>query len=432
MKLLNSHKLLLAGAVFLSLILAVQFVSADKLKLKTGAKGQLCLNCHEGFKEKLSQKSVHTPVKTGECSGCHNPHTSSHGQLLNSASKDLCFSCHDRIIPDNARSEHKIECSACHDAHAAPNRYVLLKRGNAICTECHKEAADADASARFRHAPVDEIKGCMNCHDPHASDANDNLLKKAVPALCVACHETEKPSFLERHMNYPVEESICSDCHDSHGSSRAFILLQNMHEPVAKKQCRKCHPDPESDFALSTSRNGAALCRKCHQESTDNIFSKKRIHWPVLDRDGCLNCHSPHASSGKNLLKGSISSICGTCHADTIRLQEASRNNPENAALCKPVKEGECSACHSPHAADNLLLSDQESFSTGVCGRCHEWKAHSAHPLGKDIIDPRNKNLVTDCLSCHRACGTGNYPRMTHFSTITETCVQCHEELDKR
>ncbi|RJR16657.1 MAG: cytochrome C, partial [Nitrospiraceae bacterium] len=67
-------------------MLSVQAATENKFRLKTGAKGDICLKCHEPFREKLKARFVHTPVKIGECSGCHNPHTSPEGKLLDEVS----------------------------------------------------------------------------------------------------------------------------------------------------------------------------------------------------------------------------------------------------------------------------------------------------------------------------------------------------------
>jgi predicted CXXCH cytochrome family protein len=157
-------------------------------------------------------------------------------------------------------------------------------------------------------------------------------------------------------------------------------------------------------------------------------FNKNRVHWPLVDNVGCLNCHSPHATKQQKLLQGPIVNVCGRCHSDTVELQEWSINNPKNDRLCEPVKTGNCITCHSPHASDNVLLITQKSISVDLCGRCHEWLTHSTHPIGEKVIDQRDKNLTVECLSCHRACGTGNKPNMLPFNTTYELCIQCHIE----
>ncbi len=422
--------------LFLSIIICGLMISApaspeNKFRLKTGAKGEICLKCHEGFKEKLKDRFVHTPVKTGECSGCHNPHTSYYGNLLDNVSERICLKCHQKERHENARSAHTVvmegNCTKCHDPHASNNRSVLLKSGNELCFDCHADMGNKVKSVRFKHKPVNE--NCLECHDPHASAKFAFLLKDDTPAICIKCHKVDKPSFIKQHMNYPVAASKCDGCHDSHGSNKAVIVYETVHDPVAKKKCGECHADPASPSPLAIKKDGVELCRECHKSMVEETFNKNRIHWPLLDRSGCLNCHNAHAAKQTKLLTESVRGVCGKCHKDTTALQEISINNPKNPGLCKPVKEGNCIDCHSPHAADNILLVDKPSMSYDVCGKCHNWQAHSTHPLGEKFIDQRNKNLSVDCMSCHRACGTGNKPRMTHFDTITETCVQCHQEL---
>src|SRR5208337_1210594 len=101
--------LFLVSAVFFFLTVTAAHSANDaSLKLKTGARGKICLNCHVEFQEKLKNAFVHTPVKNGDCTGCHNPHTSSHGKLLSADTSKICSTCHPAMVPDNARSAHKV------------------------------------------------------------------------------------------------------------------------------------------------------------------------------------------------------------------------------------------------------------------------------------------------------------------------------------
>lgn len=431
---LMRHSFLILLFAMCLLVVSVSAFADNKFRLKAGASGELCLKCHEEFKQKLKAAFLHTPVKNGECSGCHNPHTSAEGKLLDTAVSRICDSCHKNLVPANAFSVHKIvaegKCGQCHDPHASGNKFVLLKKGNELCYDCHKDTADKVKAARFKHKPVDE--DCMNCHNPHASGKIGSLLKEDIPGLCIKCHKTDKPSFERQHMNYPVAGSRCNTCHDSHGSSKPVIIFEDVHAPVAEKKCSLCHEEAGSKFPLATRKQGTELCRVCHNDMINETFSKNRVHGPLLDKDGCLNCHNAHAARQKKLLTGPVISVCGKCHSDTVELQQISKANPKNPNLCEPVKEGNCINCHSPHSADNVLLVDKPSMSFDICNKCHNWKTHSTHPVGVKYIDPRNKNLSVDCISCHRACGTANKPAMSQFETVTETCIQCHKELERR
>lgn len=429
--------------VTLSVLMVSSAHAQNKYKLKPGADGKVCLSCHADFAEKLKRKFVHTPVKTAECSGCHNPHTSSHGKLLSASTRTICTTCHDQIIPDKPVSTHQVavegNCVKCHDPHASNNKANLLQAGNALCAGCHKTMADTLAKIKFKHSPIEG--GCLNCHDPHASGKSAHLLKTATPGLCLDCHKPDSPGFQRQHLNYPVAKANCVSCHNPHGSNTAGILFDTVHAPVASKRCDQCHDSATSSTPFKTKRSGFELCRGCHSSMMNETFGKNRIHWPLVDETGCLNCHEAHASNQKKLLKAEEASLCATCHTDTMawqaRLAEqekqeraALKGRPEKGALTHdPIRSGNCSACHLPHASDNAYLMRHSSI-VETCGACHDWLKHTSHPMGEKYIDKRNKNLSVDCLSCHRSHGTG-YRYMISFPTATDLCVQCHAQYKR-
>jgi predicted CXXCH cytochrome family protein len=415
----------------------------NRYKLKAGAEGKLCLSCHPDFSEKLKSRFVHTPVKTEECTGCHNPHTSNHGKLLSASTKTICTSCHAEIIPAKRVSVHQVavdgECARCHDPHASNNKDNLLQAGNALCAGCHKAMADSLAKVKFKHSPVQD--SCLNCHDPHASAKAAHLLRSGAPELCLTCHDPGSAGFQRQHANYPVAKADCVSCHNPHGSNTAGLLFDTVHAPVASRRCTQCHEAATSPTPFKTRRPGFELCRGCHNPMLNETFSKNRIHWPLVDRTGCMHCHEPHASTQTKLLRWDEAKLCGTCHVDTLawqtRLAEkqkegraALKGRPEQGVFThQPVQDGACSTCHLVHASDHEHLLSQASTIEG-CGSCHDWLKHTSHPMGERYTDSRNKNLKVDCLSCHRAHGTG-YRYMIPFPTTTELCVQCHTQFKR-
>ena len=141
----------------------------------------------------------------------------------------------------------------------------------------------------------------------------------------------------------------------------------------------------------------------------------------MADRKGCVNCHNPHASKQAKLLKAETATLCGSCHADTVKSIAAT------TVKHAPVDAGTCTVCHSPHAANGVFLVDQPSVNE-LCITCHDYQQHSAHPIGEKAVDPRNKNLRIDCLSCHKGHGT-EYKWMLLAATNTELCTQCHKQF---
>jgi predicted CXXCH cytochrome family protein len=412
------------------LIIAAPAYCQNTFKLKPGAKGNVCLKCHENFKSQIKNRYVHPLMKNGECTGCHVTHTSAHKNLLKAAPSKLCYDCHKKILPENAASSHQIvlqgDCIKCHLPHGSDNKLFLKKTGNDLCLDCHEDIREKIKLNRFKHKPMEKGSGCLNCHVPHASEQLPFLLKKDSPSLCLGCHKTNESSFQKKHMNYPVANSNCRSCHNPHGSNEEGLLYDVAHTPVKEKKCDTCHLKPTSSGTPEIRKQGNQLCQQCHKETIDKLLSKNKVHWPLVDNTGCLNCHNPHATKQDKLLKGPVKTVCGKCHSDTVELQQISISNPKNKRLCEPVKTGNCVVCHLPHGADNILNIDQAEITNKPCGKCHEWQTHSTHPIGEKIVDSRNKNITIDCLSCHKACGTENNPSMLPFETTYDLCVDCH------
>ena len=396
-----------------------------ELKLKAGAEGPLCLQCHVPFKEQLEKPFVHTPVKTRECIGCHSPHASRHGKLLAADKSSVCLTCHDKLLVKEPKSTHKPvaegSCVSCHDPHASANKAQLVKAGTAHCAGCHPALTDGVAKATVKHPPL-EKQGCTACHQPHDSGVATRLLKAEVPALCVNCHKADA-KLNKAHMGYPVGGARCTSCHDPHGSSQPGMLYDTVHKPVAAKNCGQCHGLATDPKPFLTRREGMDLCRSCHAEKVAQMLDKGAVHQPVIDQRACLNCHSPHASKTPSLLAGPMKTVCATCHADTIARQQHSPGKHP------PVMDGNCTACHDPHGTNGtLLLADKLDLQK--CAPCHEQMSHASHPIGTKFKDPRNKNLTVNCLSCHRAHGT-EYKKLIPFAKSTDLCVTCHERFKR-
>jgi predicted CXXCH cytochrome family protein len=404
---------------------ALSQAADNPFHLKEGGRGKICLNCHDAFQDILKSPFVHTPVKTWNCAGCHNPHTSSHGKMLDADPKAICLRCHAKLLPEKPVSLHKVvadgNCVACHDPHAAPNKFNLHKSGSALCFECHKEMGTRLQGNKFKHPPVEQ--SCTSCHDPHVSAKGEKLLRDGMPALCLKCHDPGKSAFQKQHMNYPVEKANCTSCHNPHGSNQKGLFYDKVHSPFAKRSCSQCHEGPTSQAPFKVKAQGSELCRGCHSGMLNEALSKNRLHWPLLDRTGCLNCHTPHASDQAGLLKAPMLVVCGKCHADCVdRIRTYQSKHP-------PVAQGECTGCHSPHSSDQLLLLNKPSVIE-VCGSCHDWQQHSTHPIGTNAKDPRNPNLFVTCTSCHRSHGTDN-KKMLLAPTQTEMCTNCHKQYGR-
>jgi len=410
-------------AVLVALALATPAFAENPYRLKAGATGELCLECHVAVQETMALPYVHTPVKAGECSDCHNPHTSAHGQLLNTDPGGICRECHDEIVPENPKSIHAAivegSCITCHDPHASQHENGLAEAGDKLCFGCHEAIATKLANARFPHPPA--VDDCATCHDPHASDKAEFLLKQEPSALCADCHDATNASFVQRHMGYPVGDSRCTSCHDPHGGDTSAIFRANVHAPLTRKMCNQCHGDPSSPDALATKKVGIELCRGCHSKEVNDIQASSRIHWPIADDTACLHCHNPHASNEDALLPMPVKGLCGSCHENSVKMLDAA------AFKHAPAEQGDCSVCHAPHASDNVLLM-RSARVEDLCSTCHDWSSHTSHPIGEGHVDKRNMNVTMDCMSCHEPHGS-QFRAIALKNPSGELCVDCHQQI---
>jgi len=399
---------------------ATQAQDPARYRLRPGAAGARCLECHVEFAETVKLPHVHTPVKNGNCADCHDPHASDHGKLLEAEPDSICLSCHEGIVPGDAVSAHEDavngRCVECHDPHASPFPKQLRAPGNDLCIRCHEKVAGATRTVAHKHAPAES--DCLGCHRPHASTEGPSLLASKVPALCLECHDPERATFVKDHMGYPVAGSDCVSCHDPHGSANKGILWTTIHEPITRRMCAQCHGDADAADPLALRRQGSDLCAGCHNELLNEAALKRRIHWPVVDGRACRNCHTPHASKNAGLLTEEQRTLCGSCHMDSVRRLERSLVKHE------PIAEGECSTCHEPHASNTTFLLAAAN-PLELCGTCHDWESHSTHPIGEKVQDQRNPNLSLDCLSCHRTHGTAN-EKLAFFDPDRALCTECH------
>jgi len=177
---------------------------------------QSCLSCHKKLRERMQKVAYHHgAVTTGRtCANCHTGHASSHASLLPQRMDEVCLRCHDRPIttedgrviadmrPELKESKYRHgpvrsgQCSACHDAHGEDRR-MLLRRpfaetfyapfdvGNfALCFGCHSSEMvlldktveltsfrNGQDNLHYRHVYRDR-KGrtCRTCHEIHGSN----------------------------------------------------------------------------------------------------------------------------------------------------------------------------------------------------------------------------------------------------------------------
>ena len=358
---------------------------------------QTCANeCH---KEILGHKVMHGPVQT-DCGACHiqTGNAADHKFSFIVPKEELCVRCH--ALPHEATMHAPVrdgKCMECHDPHGSDYQRILVadpKRD--LCIKCHKQQLD---TFKFVHGPV-AVGACIVCHKPHSS-AQPKLLVQDAKSLCLTCHgEIQAQGQQGLHMHAALEQG-CTRCHDPHASNHKFQLRQTAPE----------------------------LCLQCHKEKFDQMTAgAKVIHGAVTVEGGCTVCHEPHSSRLASLQRGTQPGACLACHdkplktadgAPVINMAAFLAANPDRHG---PIREGDCTACHNPHAGKNfrMLVEDYppqfyapfklETFK--LCFKCH---------IPDLVLKPSGQGLTQ----------FRNGDRNLHWVHVNQekgrTCRACHE-----
>lgn len=186
----------------------------DKLSVSTPK----CTKCHDG-----PIHQVHAgKVATQTCAYCHKTIAGVHNNLMADA---VCSHCHQDLIDVHGKDA---SCVKCHKS--PPNIVKPLKSSNMvlICQICHVATSVATI-----HAPVDEKKGCYECHKG-TSKANGSEIPHLIHATkvdCKGCHQENNQVVVPR----------CTRCHDI-DKLHAFDKIGKLTSQTGLT-CSACHAD---------------------------------------------------------------------------------------------------------------------------------------------------------------------------------------------
>jgi len=370
----------------------------------TAAEKESCVTatCHANMGK---EKYVHGPVSVGECTVCHKPTADHKFKAIMNVGK-LCNDCHDKEYTGKVIHSpvQKGECSGCHDPHQSPYQFMLRSGGADLCLMCHdKEFAEG----KFVHGPV-AVGGCSVCHSPHESDYPKLLMATGNDA-CFSCHADKADAFQEKkYMHSPVEEG-CILCHSPHSGAFQYMLSA----------------DGKKD-----------LCFSCHEDMQKLTEEVGVMHGGLDTEKKCLSCHDPHVADYPNHLIMEPADLCLSCHdrdylgADgKVRVANMKAILQQNKNHHGPVRQKDCSACHSPHGSDNvqvlreyfpkLFYAPYREGYYKLCFGCHE-QTIAKDEFTSTLTNFRNgkQNLHylhvnqdvkgRTCRACHDAHATNN------------------------
>jgi len=215
-----------------------------------------CLECHD---DKTKGKAVHSAIQMG-CSTCHSVKTTGDTTTVElvAPKNELCFTCHDKSKEEVLHKPYEQgQCTTCHDPHSSDFPKQTRAETNSLCLACHanrtikgdkvtlfgtQEISAADFgeipkilptdTAQIGHPfashpvagmpdPTDPAKkiSCLSCHEQHAA-AQQSLVRTAKNDkngdICNSCHQAyEAQQRAENLKKYgAVEEQNQKDLQD--------------------------------------------------------------------------------------------------------------------------------------------------------------------------------------------------------------------------
>lgn len=314
--------------------------------------GCVSAQCHASYR---AQEGVHEPVKEQECQECHEPDAGDHTYPLSDTADALCAECHETGNTGGLRHEvlDKEGCLACHNSHVSTAPFLLVKASvAATCEECHPQTEGGS-----RHDPY--AKGeCGACHESHESELPGLLRGGEGVEHCRTCHEQDVAMMESAAVSHMGVDGECFACHGAHATEEEGLLTTPLGE-----QCLSCHEDVRGQAGQGV------------------------VHEAVLEGKRCLACHAAHGSDRLMMLRDEQATLCLECHNEPIDAPDG-RTIPDMTAIVTgrafehgPVRENECTICHSVHGSEYARLL-QEPAPAAIVG----------------AYDIRNYAL---CFSCH-------------------------------
>ena len=238
------------------------------------------------------------------CAVCHQDkietmQASPHGQASDSRSPFSLHGCETCHGPGELHFKTEGNC-----AISMTGRYgESVEQRNEICLACHKGGARTHWFSSIHEA---EDLACVSCHSIHKR--NDVIHRNSQIEVCFTCHKDIRAQTLSTS-SHPIQENkvICSDCHNSHGSTGPSSLKQF----TINENCYSCHAEKRGPF-LWEHYPASEDCTLCHRVHGSN-------HMALLNKPGPQLCQQCHAGLGRGEGTTHISNYLDFSNADKRR-----------------------------------------------------------------------------------------------------------------
>jgi predicted CXXCH cytochrome family protein len=333
-----------------------------------------------------------------------------------SQKKKKCVDCHEDF-KNKSKLKHVHEpfkdCETCHKRHGFSQKLVLVKAMPDLCVECHDGVATEIESGNVHEALSEG--NCTVCHDPHASDVAVLMREtEADMPVCMVCHSGLAAALSDDNVHEPFAKRDCASCHEPHSSERPALLVASEADV-----CATCHENTLAKHKFPGASDFS--CGECHDPhiASSKSTTADYAHSPFANGD-CEDCHS--VEDGEVTIEDDFpqDDLCETCHDDIT----ASVSGSTSHFKTDPIAAGgtsTCLTCHDHHSSrfGPLLVSAE----VDVCSKCHD----GIERPGSDRLAFHEPFANGECSSCHEPHGGGS-GALQKMAT-NDLCAQCHQVI---
>jgi predicted CXXCH cytochrome family protein len=167
-----------------------------------------------------------------------------------------------------------------------------------------------------------------------------------------------------------------------------MLKVKLLHKP-AEGDCLQCHESHASNHIMQLRAEPLDLCVSCHAQVKEAAQQAPFKHSAVTQGQACLNCHTSHGSDRAKLMRREPIAACLSCHDKPVARPGGGTAIASVAEVAQPglvrhgpIRDGNCSGCHSLHGGwVSRLLSQPypetfyQPFSVdayALCFSCHD------------------------------------------------------------
>jgi len=276
-------------------------------------------------------------------------------------------------------------------------KQLYTRKGADTCLKCHDEYYKYPVIEIFytKHgdrknprSPMAQLQ-CESCHGPGRAHATEPKVGQQRAPIIAFGHKSKIP--------LGEQNERCLQCHNS---GNRTTWRGSAHESQ-NMGCVDCHTIHTKNDPVLTPVKQVQKCFICHKKQSAE-FARSSVHPVRYGQMSCAQCHNPHGTFSKSLLKTATKNdTCYQCHAE--------KRGPFLWAHA-PVSE-DCGICHEHHGSiQKSLLKKRPPY---LCQQCHSMAGHPSVAYDSGALNDTFNNtfmLAKSCLNCHFQVHGSNHP----------------------